>query len=312
MNTKKLSIFSLLLVLVLSLFPVSIAEETNNTNESNQTGWPIKYGECGDGVCDNGENTSTYPYYCPQDCDSEDENDQTLVSNTVDDSTNREIAIMDNGRGAEIRLLQLEKAIVRRIAIGELVVAAFDSIGQDTTELSTILDSLEELRIKVSETDPTAEDRVEQFVSLKAEAIELIKSFKDIAHTMKDSLSEEQLEELRTAFKEINEDRKPELETIKAKIRERIRFHNAEKVKEFLGEDAKDLAQRIQNGEITKDQIRAELRNSFSKLSEDQKKGIYDKALQANVDRIAAKRIAVNKIAQRLDAEKLRVLKQEN
>lgn len=31
-------------------------------------GGPVKYGECGDNICDNGENTETYPYYCPQDC----------------------------------------------------------------------------------------------------------------------------------------------------------------------------------------------------------------------------------------------------
>ncbi|KYK26492.1 hypothetical protein AYK26_05060 [Euryarchaeota archaeon SM23-78] len=34
-------------------------------------GGPVKYGECGDGICDHGENTSSYPYYCPQDCQSE-------------------------------------------------------------------------------------------------------------------------------------------------------------------------------------------------------------------------------------------------
>jgi len=31
-------------------------------------GGPVQYGECGDGVCDYGENTPTYPYYCPEDC----------------------------------------------------------------------------------------------------------------------------------------------------------------------------------------------------------------------------------------------------
>ncbi|MBN1386103.1 hypothetical protein JW968_03965 [Candidatus Woesearchaeota archaeon] len=29
---------------------------------------PIQYGKCGDNVCDYGENTASYPYYCPQDC----------------------------------------------------------------------------------------------------------------------------------------------------------------------------------------------------------------------------------------------------
>jgi len=34
-----------------------------------QSGGPVQYGECGDNVCDYGENTPSYPYYCPQDCD---------------------------------------------------------------------------------------------------------------------------------------------------------------------------------------------------------------------------------------------------
>ena len=31
-------------------------------------GGPVKYGRCGDGKCNYGENTPSYPYYCPQDC----------------------------------------------------------------------------------------------------------------------------------------------------------------------------------------------------------------------------------------------------
>jgi hypothetical protein len=42
---------------------------TGTCPEDCASGGPIKYGECGDGVCDYGENTSSYPYYCPQDCD---------------------------------------------------------------------------------------------------------------------------------------------------------------------------------------------------------------------------------------------------
>ncbi|MFH1408584.1 MAG: hypothetical protein ABIH34_01635 [Nanoarchaeota archaeon] len=32
-------------------------------------GGPTQYGECGDDVCDQGENTPSYPYYCPEDCE---------------------------------------------------------------------------------------------------------------------------------------------------------------------------------------------------------------------------------------------------
>ncbi|MFH1710940.1 MAG: hypothetical protein ABH840_01385, partial [Nanoarchaeota archaeon] len=35
------------------------------------SGGPVQYGECGDDICDSGENTPSYPYYCPQDCKQE-------------------------------------------------------------------------------------------------------------------------------------------------------------------------------------------------------------------------------------------------
>jgi hypothetical protein len=60
---KKEIYFNILIMatLVLTIVGFVIAED-------NATGGPIQYGQCGDSVCDNGENTSSYPYYCPQDC----------------------------------------------------------------------------------------------------------------------------------------------------------------------------------------------------------------------------------------------------
>ena len=44
-----------------------------------QQGGPIQYGECGDSVCDSGENTQSYPYYCPQDCSNNEDNAQNTA-----------------------------------------------------------------------------------------------------------------------------------------------------------------------------------------------------------------------------------------
>ena len=45
-------------------------DNTVSLNNTDASGGPAQYGECGDGVCGSGENTSSYPYYCPEDCNA--------------------------------------------------------------------------------------------------------------------------------------------------------------------------------------------------------------------------------------------------
>ena len=61
---KKVLRIMILGLFLTGLIGVVIADDNN----SPQKGGPVKYGECGDDVCNYGENTSSYPYYCPQDC----------------------------------------------------------------------------------------------------------------------------------------------------------------------------------------------------------------------------------------------------
>ncbi|XOU94540.1 MAG: hypothetical protein ACNFW9_00570 [Candidatus Kerfeldbacteria bacterium] len=61
-----------------------IINVNTNTNTNTISGGPVQYGECGDGICDSGENTSTYPYYCPEDCIK---TNTVLNTNTVIDET---------------------------------------------------------------------------------------------------------------------------------------------------------------------------------------------------------------------------------
>lgn len=62
---KKVLAFIIVSVLALSLV---FAVGNGNNGSGNGAGGPIKYGECGDGECDYGENSPTYPYYCQKDC----------------------------------------------------------------------------------------------------------------------------------------------------------------------------------------------------------------------------------------------------
>lgn len=78
---KEFGLFIIALFLIGSI-GIAFAEELEETG-----GGPIQYGECGDDICDSGENTSTYPYYCPQDCDgieNENESEDEIVFCTMD------------------------------------------------------------------------------------------------------------------------------------------------------------------------------------------------------------------------------------
>lgn len=48
--------------------PVINQNQSSTTEANIPKGGPTQDGKCGDGVCGYGENTPSYPYYCPKDC----------------------------------------------------------------------------------------------------------------------------------------------------------------------------------------------------------------------------------------------------
>lgn len=74
---RKTLIFLTFIFFIIAITGIIFAEEIEESR-----GGPIKYGTCGDNICDYGENTSSYPYYCPQDCDNSEEDE--IVFCTMD------------------------------------------------------------------------------------------------------------------------------------------------------------------------------------------------------------------------------------
>lgn len=85
------------------LFMGRVIDPTGNYDDA--SGGPIKQGECGDSVCNIGENTSSYPYYCPEDC-SENSiyycEDYQTVSNCVCKKGEKTSKQMPSGNGQDI------------------------------------------------------------------------------------------------------------------------------------------------------------------------------------------------------------------
>ncbi|PNX49016.1 MAG: hypothetical protein BV457_02580, partial [Thermoplasmata archaeon M9B1D] len=67
-----------------------------------------------------------------------DEAEEDSPENDTVNETEKEIEVMNNSLGSEIRLLQLEKALLINILKGEMAVQVLIGLGFNTTENNTI------------------------------------------------------------------------------------------------------------------------------------------------------------------------------
>src|SRR3989339_289088 len=229
----------------------------------------------------------TMPLVFADDNNETDDDNETEVENEteVDNETQEEISIMGISYGAEIRLLQLEKAISKNIARGNAVIAAYKNVSQDTSELQSIVDNLTLVLEQVKSTDPRSDTAVKDFVAYKKSAITLAHDFRTLSNEMKASLDQETLDALRAEFKAIKEDQKGDLKEMKERIKNRIQEKNAKELSELLGMDYEELIKQIQNGNLTKAEIKMQIREIVSNMSQEQRKELYLNAKQFNLKR---------------------------
>ncbi len=242
---------------------------------------------CGDGEC--GENESNYN--CPTDCEVEKETevevDDGINPETgeeiVSAETASEIAAFDLGPGAQVRMLQLEKAIFKGTLFGEKAIEYIEETYPegDTSVLVGILAELEVLKDEVAAFEP-GEDKgeaVKAFVDFKNDARSLTKQFRD---AVKEVLSGEDRAALAEKFKEID---KTELDALNEQIKELVREFNAQRVErftEFVGETGPELAQKVRNGELNMNQIKARIGEAFKGLKPVNKQQAFNKMKEAN------------------------------
>ncbi|MEM4663082.1 MAG: hypothetical protein QXM75_03600 [Candidatus Diapherotrites archaeon] len=186
----------------------------------------------------------------------------------VDENTQKEITAMNNGIGAKVRLLQLERAILRNILRGNAVISYLEKNypGEDTSELKTIIGEMRVLKEEVAKASESVKDSnaevVKTFVDLKNDAISLTKQFRDNARILLEDKNKQGLAE---EFKNIDWS---EYDELKKEILEKIREYNAKRVEEALSElpeISRELAQKLRNGEISPEeavrQLMEKLRN---------------------------------------------------
>ncbi len=204
----------------------------------------------------------------------------------VDEQTGKEIVAMQLAPGAKVRLLELEKAVLRNILKGRKVIEFIkekDS-NADVTDLEAVLAELETLKEQIATVQPQAnsDETVKQFVDLKNDAISLSKQFRDTAREL---LKGTDKKGLGAKFKEIDWS---ELKTLNNQIRQLIREYNAQRVERVfqnLKGKAPAFVEKIRAGKMSVKQVRAEMLKVFKALKPMQRGKVFQNLKQLNAKR---------------------------
>jgi hypothetical protein len=272
MANTRLVVLMLLLLVAISLVPIAMAEE--NTTTTNTTG--------NETVDTNTTDTGT---------NSTAETNSTLTNETED-----EVGAVVYPYGAEVRLLQLEKALAQNILKGEEVIKYLleQNSAADVTELNSILDKMSILleEIKAAPTEGTGEELAQIYVDLKSDAISLTKQFRE---EVKDLLSASARNRLTERFKNMNHTYINRLENA---IEEAKHLYNSEQVKALftsLNITDEDLISAVENGTATTEDIKDAVESALEGMTKEQREEAMLRLREATSKKAVAYRAAFSK-----------------
>ena len=288
MNMKKITNILVVLVLMVSIASFAIADEEPGQDPlgEGQSG----SGENGQNNTSNGNNTGDPDSNETEDPDGNEseepegneteEPEDNETDDGLDNETEEEIGIMNNSLGAEIRLLQLEKAILKNIIKGERAVDVLKGLGYNTSDLEEIISKLGVLLEEVQAADPESNESVRIFVELKYEARNLTKQFRE---SVKDLIGDAKVKELRERVREMVGD---ELENCSKKIRNKIKQFNRNQLHRLygiIGESNYSLCEEYENGNISMEQVKSQINKMVNRMNKEKKSEIFSEVKEVNI-----------------------------
>ncbi|MCK5112809.1 MAG: hypothetical protein KAQ84_04640, partial [Thermoplasmatales archaeon] len=256
---KKISNILVVLMLMVSIATLALADEEAGENPD------VEFeGETQDGENETSDTNETE--------ESEENETEEPDEDYLDNETEEEIEIMNNSLGAEIRLLQLEKAILKNLLKGERAVEVLKAMGYNTSNLSSILTEMRLLLEKVNGTDPSSNDSVRIFVDFKRDARNLTKQFRE---TVKALLDDEKIKELKERVRELVGD---ELQNYSKKIRNRIRQFNRiqlHRLYGIIGETNNSLIEDYEKGNVSLEQVKSQICKMVNQMTKEKKYQIF-------------------------------------
>ena len=200
----------------------------------------------------------------------------------IDDETQKQVEIMSDGIGSEIRLLQLEQSITKNIIKGEEIVTILKDLEYDTTYLEAILAEFEFLKEEVIDADPNSTDAVQIFVDLKHDAVNLTKDFRD---SLKELLDDDTIEQLRERTREMVCE---QVQNLSSKIQNKIKQFNRNqlhKMYQIMGENGTSFLNKYQNGTLTMEQVRQQIGKMVNQMTKEKRYGIFSQLKQNKIQK---------------------------
>ncbi len=204
------------------------------------------------------------------------ETNQTQI-NQSDDSINEtiidegDVKVLSYSYGAQVRLEQLKNSIELKIEnANEIIeeIEADENSTINTSGLNEIVDGYESLITQIDDLDMNQSSDVlaQEYVELKAIAIDLTQEFRIL---VKDYFSEVRKEQLRERFeyrKQIRVTMNDELHKYKNRYMAQVVQRNLNR----LGLSDDELLAQVQNGTLTNQQIRDRLRDKLQNMTHEQ------------------------------------------
>lgn len=223
----------------------------------------------------------------------------------VDNETQKEMEVMHYSLGAEIRLLQLEKAITKNLLQGEMAVDVLKGLDYNTTDLEAILAELRLILDEVKAADAQANDSEEVFVGLKADAMNLTKQFRD---AIRELVPGGQYKQVREQIRNATSD---ELQNYSKQIRNRIKQFNVNQIYRLygiIGEGNNSLVNEYMNGTCNLSQVKLQLNKMVNMKINEKRDEIFStmkKEKLQNKDQTNSKAANISKNFEQKQLERL-------
>ncbi len=215
---------------------------------------------------------------------NETEGETNESSGDVDNETSNETEIMDNLHGARVRLLQLERAILRRALLGDAVIAVLANRSINTTDLEGIV---RELRLLADEAGRAANGSdsnlsVQHFLDIKRDAKVLIKEFRG---KVKGLLTGNNRVVLNRRLKEIERQEMRELgERILRELHE-LNGARVQRILAHMNSENESLVEEVREGKIAVRDVVTRLRAFERDLSDEEKRLLRERLRDERVER---------------------------
>jgi len=200
--------------------------------------------------------------------------------NDIDNETEKEIEIMNNSLGAEIRLLQLQKSLLKNILKGEMAVEVLKGLEFNTTSLEAILAEMKVLLEEVKVANTSSNESIQIFVELKKDAKNYTKQFRE---TMHDLLNETKINEIKALIREITGD---ELQNYSKRIQHMIRQFNRNQLYRLygiIGEANNSFVNEYLNGNVSLDHVKLQICKMINQMTKENKYDVFSEIKEDHI-----------------------------